>query len=186
MNPPDAINQLCLACGLCCNGVLFRDVELQDGDDLKTLQKLGLTIRPSRSASRTPRFAQPCAALCSDNRCRIYEERPRRCRDFDCGVLKGVIHGELEVDDALRLIRRALRHANRIKSLLRQLGDSEERLPLARRFRQTRRRMESELRSEEAADLFGELTLEVHQLNLLTYSRFYASSPGGTMGAAGG
>ena len=52
MNPPDAINRLCLACGLCCNGVLFRDVELQDGDDLEALQKLGLTIRPSRTASR--------------------------------------------------------------------------------------------------------------------------------------
>jgi len=185
VNPPDAINRLCLACGLCCNGVLFRDVELQDGDDLEALQKLGLTIRPSRSASRTPRFAQPCAALCSDNQCRIYAERPKRCRDFDCGVLKGVIQGELEVDEALRLIRRALRHANRIKSLLRQLGDSEERLPLARRFRQTRRRIELEPHSEEAADLFAELTLEVHHLNLLTYSRFYVSSPGGTMGASG-
>ena len=185
MNPPDAINHLCLACGLCCNGVLFRDVELQATDDLETLQKLGLTIRPSRSASRTPRFAQPCAALCSGNQCRIYAERPKRCRDFDCGVLKEVIQGELEVDDALRLIRRALRHANRIKSLLRQLGDSAEHLPLARRFSQTRRRIESEPHSEEAADSFAELTLEVHHLNLLTYSRFYASSPGGTMGASG-
>ena len=60
---------LCLACGLCCNGVLFKDVELREGDDAAKLKSLGL---PLEQLKRKRRFPQPCAALCADNRCRIY------------------------------------------------------------------------------------------------------------------
>ncbi|MEI2724527.1 MAG: hypothetical protein V9H26_13620 [Verrucomicrobiota bacterium] len=40
----DAIVRLCPACGLCCNGVLFGDVELQRGDDAKQLAELGVDL----------------------------------------------------------------------------------------------------------------------------------------------
>ena len=166
MNTPDAIDRLCLACGLCCNGVLFRDVELQGGDNPEALQKLGLPILRSR-------FAQPCPALCDGNKCRVYEQRPKRCHDFECGVLKAVIAGKRSVDDALRLVRRTLGHVVRIKALLRKLDDCDEHLPLARRFRRTQRRVETSQLDEASADLFAELALEVHHLNLLTYAHFY-------------
>jgi Fe-S-cluster containining protein len=153
--------------------VLFRDVELQAGDNLAALRKLGLVVRPLRTASRTQRCAQPCPALGAGNRCGVYDQRPKRCHEFECGVLQEVINDHLTVDDALKVIRRALRHANRVKSLLRQLGDHDEHLPLARRFRRTRRAFEASPKDEEARELFGDLTLEVHYLNLLTSSRFY-------------
>ena len=172
MEASDAINRLCLACGLCCNGVLFRDVELQAADDVAALQKLGLKIRRSAAARRGPRCAQPCPGLGPGNECGLYEQRPKRCRDFECGVLKEVISEQLDVQAALKLVRLALRHANRIRLLLRQLGDRDEHLPLARRFRRLQRRIESSP-TEEAADVFAELTMEVHHLNLLTYARFY-------------
>ncbi len=72
--------QLCLQCGLCCNGVLFKDVELQPGDDATNLRALGLPIRdaPARErpttkpagvpATARQRFPQPCTALFADNR----------------------------------------------------------------------------------------------------------------------
>ena len=52
--------QLCRACGLCCDGTLFKDVELQPGDDAGRLQAAGLKLETLRTK---PRFAQPCAAL---------------------------------------------------------------------------------------------------------------------------
>jgi len=99
-------NELCNACGLCCNGVLFKDVQLQPGDDAAHLRSLGLPIRePRRVPPRTgrsphshevrkTRFPQPCAALCDGNRCRIYAERPARCREFECALFKSVAAGE--------------------------------------------------------------------------------------------
>ena len=41
----NAINQLCPACGLCCNGVLFADVELQPGDNAGRLIDLGMALK---------------------------------------------------------------------------------------------------------------------------------------------
>src|ERR1035441_3049702 len=41
---PDSVAQLCPKCGLCCNGVLFADVELRKGDDVQRLAELGLSL----------------------------------------------------------------------------------------------------------------------------------------------
>jgi hypothetical protein len=173
MNPAEAATRLCLECGLCCNGVLFSDVELQPGDDAARLRALGLAPAAKGGARGPQRLAQPCAAHCADNRCRIYDDRPSRCRDFECGVLKEVIADRLKTEEALRLIRQARQRAERVRALLRQLGDQEEQLPLGTRFRRARRRLESGAMDGATADLFGDLTLAVHQLNVLTHGRFY-------------
>lgn len=178
--------RLCLACGLCCNGVLFKDVELQPGDDAEYLRLLGLPIRePRRIQSesghalrskpdlRIPKFPQPCAALCAGNRCRIYAERPARCREFECALFKSVAAGETELAAALKTIRAARQRADQVRRLLCALGDTDEHLALSLRFKRTRRRLEAGGFDDASADTFGELTLEVHALNVLLSSRFY-------------
>lgn len=178
-------NQLCLECGMCCNGVLFKDVELQPGDDATKLRAFGLPLkdaatrrssvaRPAETAAALKqRFPQPCSALCGDNRCKIYAERPSRCRDFECALLKAASAGRIEISQALRHIRAARRRADAVLRLLRALGDESEHLPLSRRFRNTRRRVESAPLDDETADLYGQLTLAVHDLNLLLALEFY-------------
>jgi Fe-S-cluster containining protein len=178
MNPAEATTRLCLECGLCCDGVLFSDVELQPGDDARQLRALGLPVAVKRGTRAVQRFPQPCAALCADNRCRIYDDRPARCREFECGVLKEVIADRLDTGAALRLIHQARQRAKRVRELLRQLGDQEEHLPLGTRFRQARRCFENGAADAAAAELFGELTLAVHQLNVLTHERFYTREGG--------
>lgn len=170
--------QLCLSCGLCCNGVLFKDVELQAGDDSAHLASLGFPIRTSargaaNGKSPKEKFPQPCAALCADNRCRAYPDRPIRCREFECALFKAVQAGELELPAALRTIRSARQRAEKVRSLLREIGDTNEGLALSLRFKRTRRRMESGVASEAEVDTFAELTLAVHALNVLLSQKFY-------------
>jgi uncharacterized protein len=185
-SPGSLPEQLCLACGLCCNGVLFKDVELQPGDDAEQLKSLGLPIREARRAgrksgcslhskppTRSSKFPQPCAALCDDNRCRIYTERPARCREFECALFKSVAAGETELAAALKTIRATRQRADQVYRLLRALGDTDEHLALSLRFKRTRRRLETGGFDDAAADTFGELTLAVHALNVLLSSRFY-------------
>jgi hypothetical protein len=177
---------LCFACGLCCNGVIFADVRLQAGDDAERLRSLGLPLtagRPGRSqeadnSSRPIRFRQPCAAF-DGCRCRIYADRPRYCREFECVLLKSVSAGHTGRDAALGIIASARRRADEVLSLLRQLGDRDEHLPVAARFRRTARRLEQQGLDEETAERYGRLTLAVHDLNLLLADAFYPGSGAG-------
>jgi Fe-S-cluster containining protein len=158
--PTDAVSQLCPKCGLCCNGVLFADVELRKGDDIQQLAELGLSLEKK---GRKQAFAQPCA--CFDGElCRIYTRRPKRCRTFECGLLKRVQAGELGADAALKTIAEAQRLAEKVRGQLRRLGQSDEQLALNRRYAQVMREPIDLSGPEDAAELRGELMLTVNDL----------------------
>lgn len=170
-----AIAHLCPECALCCNGVLFKDVELQPGDDARKLELLGLPFSAS-STRKSPivnrKLPQPCSAL-AGNRCRLYGDRPVRCRQFECALLKSVQAGETEVTLALRAIRRTLRRADQVRTLLCELGDVNETLALSLRFKRTKKRFEASPPDDDKAEIFGRLTLAVHDLNLSLHGKFY-------------
>jgi Fe-S-cluster containining protein len=127
-----AVSQLCPNCGLCCNGVLFADVELRRGDDTGRLTGLGLSLEKK---GRKQMFAQPCN--CFDGKlCKIYAERPVRCRTFECGLLKRVQAGELDANAALKTIAKAKLQVERVRGLLRKFGQRDERVALTERYRQ--------------------------------------------------
>jgi Fe-S-cluster containining protein len=165
--------QLCLACGMCCDGALFGHVKLGPGDDARKLKALGLPVSVSRSGPPIARFRQPCAALCSDLTCRIYADRPSQCRSFECGVFKDAHAGRIKFPAALRLVKQARQLVEKIRALLRELGDTEERDALGERFHRTQLRMESGRADTAAADAFAELSLAMHDFNLLTHEKFY-------------
>ena len=126
----EAVGTLCPACGFCCNGVLFADAELRRGDDAARLESLGVKLF-AKGGKR--RFGQPCA--CFDDRlCRIYSDRPERCRTFECRLLQRVIAGELPAEHALKRIAAARQAVNRVRRLVRALGEMDETQPLSRRY----------------------------------------------------
>ncbi len=165
--------QLCLACGLCCDGTLFDNVRLEPGDDAKQLQALGLPVTVSRARQPVARFPQPCAALCADRTCRVYAHRPRQCRTYECMVFKEAQAGRLDSAAALRLVKRARRQADRVRRLLRKLGDAEEQCPLGERFHRMQDRMEAEAPDEAALAAFADLSLAMHRLKLLAHAKFF-------------
>jgi uncharacterized protein len=171
-------DQLCLRCGLCCNGVLFRDVEVQPGDDAEMLRRLGLPLkkvnaRPSPEAFQKERAPQPCALLGADCKCAIYANRPLRCRQFECALLLEVKAGACSVDQALKTIRDAQKRAAKALRLLRELGNEEEHLTVAHRFRRVKRKMESGAIDPALRGKFSELSLAMHRLNLRLSESFY-------------
>jgi Fe-S-cluster containining protein len=167
-----ASDGLCLKCGLCCNGGLFSNVKLQTGDDAARLKKLGLQVSISLSETRPPRFSQPCAAF-DGCRCRIYGERPRYCREFECLLLKKVKKGRVTRLEGLRLIRAARRRLRRVEQLLDELGDSATNVSIGARFRRMKKWAESTGLSGAMAERYGELTLAMQDLNLQLSEVFY-------------
>jgi Fe-S-cluster containining protein len=156
----NAVEQLCPNCGLCCDSTLFADVELRKGDDAKRLKKAGLLLQ--KKGKNKIAFAQPCA--CFDGKlCKIYEDRPKRCRLFECGLLKRVEAGKMTADDALTKIRDAKVLAGKVRELLRTSGQGDEKLALTKSYV----RIMSEpidLSDETAADRRGEIMLAVNDL----------------------
>jgi uncharacterized protein len=125
----NAIDSLCTNCGLCCDGSLFADVELQSGDDSERLARLGLVL--TKKGRRKLAFVQPCA--CFDGKyCKIYGQRPRQCRLFECGVLKKVRAGKMSSNAALKIISEAKTLANRVRDHLSVLGQRPDHLPMTR------------------------------------------------------
>jgi uncharacterized protein len=174
--------ELCLACGLCCDGTLFDGVKLEPSDDAARLKALGLPVSSTRSKLPVARFPQPCAALCADCTCRLYADRPLQCRIFECGVFKDAKAGRINFAAAHRLVKQARQRADKIRRLLRKLGDTDERRPLGERFYRMQCRMESEITDEAAKNTFADLSLAVHRLKLLAHDKFYTlptlSQPG--------
>jgi hypothetical protein len=170
-----AVAQLCPHCALCCNGVLFKDVELQAGDDATELESLGVPVseikrRKARGAKY--KFPQPCAAL-EDCRCRVYADRPARCRQFECALLQSMQAGITGARVALGVIRNARQSADKVRALLREVGDVDEACALSLRFKRTKKRFEASPPNDARAETFGRLTLAVHDLNLLLQEKFY-------------
>jgi Fe-S-cluster containining protein len=158
--PNDSVSQLCPNCGLCCNGVLFADVELQPGDNAGRLIDIGMALK-KKGMKRA--FVQPCR--CFDGKlCRIYADRPKRCAMFECGLLKRVQSGEMPAPAALKRIADAKKLAEKVRRLLRRLGDKDEQLALTKRYSRVMSQPIDLSAGEETGEVRGELMLAVNDL----------------------
>ncbi|MCL4787017.1 MAG: YkgJ family cysteine cluster protein [Verrucomicrobia bacterium] len=159
-NSTDFVSRLCPNCGLCCNGVLFGDVELQRGDNPKRLTEQGLNLfRKSRKTC----FRQPCA--CFDGKwCQVYADRPNRCRTFECRLLKQVQAGAVTATAALRNIAEARRATEQVRRLVRELGHTDESVPLNRRYAALAAQPIDLATDEERVERRSELMLAVGRL----------------------
>lgn len=183
-----SVDGLCLACGLCCNGAIFGDVKVQPDEPVERLRALGLRLTPARPVKRSPlagttppsssafKLRQPCCAH-AHGECRIYPERPRYCREFECALFKSVQNGKTSRKAAFDIIHTAAQQVDKVRGLLATLGEHNEMDGLAARYRRLARRMESAGASDaDGAGTFSELTLAMHDLNLLLSERFYPGS----------
>jgi uncharacterized protein len=167
---------LCRACGLCCDGTLFDLVKLEPGDDARKLKALGLPVSMSRGKTPVARFPQPCSALCEDRSCRLYANRPWQCRTFECQLFKDAKAGRTTFAAALPVVKQARRRADHVRRLLRELGDTDEHRALGERFHRTSERLEAGGADEAAMAKFADLSLAVHKLKLLSHKKFYTQN----------
>jgi Fe-S-cluster containining protein len=164
----NGIEQLCPNCGLCCDSTLFADVELRAGDDAKRLRQLGLSV--TKKGQGKLAFAQPCAGF-DGKLCGIYADRPKRCRAFECGLLKRVEAEEMTTTAALKKIFVAKLKAEKVRKLLQQLGNNDLQTALTHRYAEAMS-APVDLADENDADHRGELMLAVNDLMQLLQRDF--------------
>ena len=156
----NGIEQLCPNCGLCCDSTLFADVELRASDDAKRLKKLGLTLEKKGQGKLA--FAQPCACF-QGKLCAIYADRPKRCRTFECRLLKRVEADEMTAAVALKKISAAKAQAEKVRELLLSLGQRDGQMALTHRYAAAIS-APIDLANESNAERHGELMLAVNDL----------------------
>lgn len=169
----DSAEELCLSCGMCCDGSLFDNVHLAPEEDSEAYASMELPVKWSRAKVPKAFFRQPCRALCDDMTCRVYSERPSQCRRFECGVFKACSLGALSYEKAARLVGRAKSKAKKVRRLLREMDCPEEALSIGARFRRIQRRLNAGKIDADQAEVFADLGLAVHQLDLLAHQYFY-------------
>ena len=90
-------SNICLSCGLCCDGTLIGFVELEE-KEVPAIREI-MEIEEENNENI---FLQPCDKYC--NGCSIYEDRPANCIKFKCGLLKKFEKKEVAFDSALNAI----------------------------------------------------------------------------------
>jgi Fe-S-cluster containining protein len=99
MTPSD----LCVACGMCCDGTMFGNVVAQD-HELVQMIFLGAETKYKEEEDKHF-FLQPCPAHINGS-CSIYETRPKTCSGYKCHLLKRVLRNELSPERALVKVER--------------------------------------------------------------------------------
>ena len=94
---------LCRSCGLCCNGILFDYVPVNDGE-AAALERLGFAIR--RTDDGAARFDHPCPKFCGS--CSIYSARPDSCRAYRCELLVKLEAGTVSYRHARGVVQEAM------------------------------------------------------------------------------
>lgn len=82
---PPSPGDLCISCGLCCDGTVFANVPV--GSDEEQAVRAVLN-NATWLVGRQLYFRQPCTAFCGS--CTVYPDRPEACRLFKCRALKSV------------------------------------------------------------------------------------------------
>lgn len=105
-------NALCRKCGLCCRGVWFSHVKL-DESEIEPARRLGLPIEMVDGQSQ---FQQPCV-LHDGKGCTVYQTwRPRRCVEYRCSLLNRFDASEVTFDEAQRHVITARAIADRVQN----------------------------------------------------------------------
>lgn len=170
MNQLDATvyQRICGACGLCCDGTLFADVRLREEDDPKDLLTLGFKLKRRKGYYF---FKQPCQAK-TEGECQIYENRPSRCRAFECRQLLDLKDEQITEDSVLEVIRSTRDLTSQIDELLTQAGDDRKNRSLMQRFEHVMSEPVDLSEGDEPFQIRGELNGLMEELDEVLNENF--------------
>jgi hypothetical protein len=106
------MSEICLSCGLCCDGTLFQFAALEPDEAPRAERR---RLRVHQLGDGTKVVLQPCAA--HQGACAIYDERPLTCTRYRCSTLDAVESGAMPEGEARALL-------DRTKALARSVRES--------------------------------------------------------------
>lgn len=119
----NASGNVCIECGLCCDGSMFDKARINKHDDLAFLQQMGVG---SFTVGDKKFFQLPCRAQ-EGKLCRLYndERRFKICRTFQCKLLKQYLSGKISYRTAMAIIREIRMRRQSIKAFSKILNENQ-------------------------------------------------------------
>lgn len=92
--------KLCVACGFCCDGTLFKLAKVEENENIKIHSSLGIEVDEEKTW-----FTLPCLLHDSVVGCTVYEsELPVICGKSRCRVLEPLQKGEISLEEAMQIV----------------------------------------------------------------------------------
>jgi uncharacterized protein len=155
------MSQLCLDCGLCCNGTLFGHADFYPRDVVNGVLKVPAQI-PVQRRSKGLYFFLPCPAHDATTGCTVYAERPTICSGFECDLLKSMKSGAIDLEGARQIVAET---KERAASLTKYVGPAREGAQsLPRRVLMLARQIQADPTAHQVPDSFAEDALALHQI----------------------
>lgn len=107
-------SNICLSCGLCCDGTVIGFVQV-DKDELPALREIKILEEDEGKGI----FLQPCEKFC--DACTIYDQRPKQCAIFKCGLLTSVENDKISFELALEAVEEVKQHKSDIEKQVEEL-----------------------------------------------------------------
>lgn len=114
---------ICVECGLCCDGSIYPNVFIHDDDDASFMQEFGFIPVKVNGELSSP---LPCKWQ-KENLCTLYHD-PRRlktCKDYKCKLLEQYLADEISYDFTMDEIKELLKIRNSIRRFSEQLSSPE-------------------------------------------------------------
>ena len=113
MLTPESLSEICVKCGMCCDGTLFDRAKIKGEEDEHLVGRLGLDVFSHADGKRY--FRQPCPLFTGC--CSVYQTKPYVCNTFFCEPLKKVQKGEMSFEKAEKLINTTVELRNEIMEI---------------------------------------------------------------------
>lgn len=161
-----AISDLCVCCGMCCDGTLFPYAFVRDEDDRQVAQHLGLTTSEIKDRLF---FKMPCPHF--SGCCTVYDRpRPHTCSAFFCPPIKKYNRGEQTFEDAEQQVTLLRQHRDKLLQIASQFPELEN-----LHFRELRSKLEASGEDEAFVSKYGQLYLMLFIFRDL-HSKYFKSA----------
>jgi hypothetical protein len=125
MKCPEPEQEICLACGFCCDGTLFDNARLQPGE-WGTLPEL-IEANYLKSGEKEY-FRLPCPYF--NGKCTIYNKKKAGiCSLYRCQLLTDIANKSISQDEALNIIHNVKMLKKEITSLTRHIPKISDNMP---------------------------------------------------------
>ncbi len=126
MQSPILEQEICVTCGMCCDGTLFSNAILQPGE------KGHLPAAMEKSYTKTDAgefFKLPCSYF--HGKCSIYDQKKAHvCSAFRCNLLKDFSEDKISQADAFIIVENAIKQRDEVIHLARTVFETTENMYL--------------------------------------------------------
>lgn len=124
MTSPKKEQDICVTCGLCCDGTLFHHAVLNKGEKGNLPQKMENAYFKNKNGEF---FKLPCSYF--NGKCSIYDQKKAHvCSSFRCKLLKDFSKDKVKQEDALSIVQNAKKLREEIIALAESIFGTEDKL----------------------------------------------------------